>query len=48
MNACLIRGLVIQQQYTDDRQFIARILERWIELVSPLISPRDEPGDPAG
>ena len=43
MNGCLIRGLVIQQQYTDDPKFIARILERWIEMVSPLLLPREKP-----
>jgi AcrR family transcriptional regulator len=40
MNACLIRGLVIQQQYSNDPEFIARIMRRWIELVSPLLRPR--------
>lgn len=40
MNTCLIRGLVIQQQYTDDPAFIGRIMRRWIELVSPLLRPR--------
>jgi AcrR family transcriptional regulator len=42
MNACLIRGLVIQQQYTDDPEFINRILRRWIELVAPLLRPRGD------
>lgn len=42
MNGCLIRGLVIQQQYTDDPKFIGRIIERWIELVSPLLLPREK------
>jgi AcrR family transcriptional regulator len=41
MNACLIRGLVIQQQYTDDPDFLDRIMGRWIEMVSPLLRPRD-------
>jgi AcrR family transcriptional regulator len=45
MHACLIRGLVIQEQYTDDPKFVARILERWIEIVSPLLLPRDAPGN---
>jgi AcrR family transcriptional regulator len=40
MNACLIRGLVIQQQYTNDPEFISRVMRRWIGLVSPLLRPR--------
>ena len=43
MHACVIRGLVIQQQYTDDSRFITRIMERWIEMVSPLLLPRENP-----
>ncbi len=42
MNACLIRGLVIQQQYTDDPEFVARIMTRWIGMISPLLRPRGE------
>jgi hypothetical protein len=41
-NACLIRGLVIQQQYTDDPEFVARIMTRWIGMISPLLRPRGE------
>jgi AcrR family transcriptional regulator len=40
MNACLIRGMVIQEQYTNDPVFLARIMARWIDLVSPLLRPR--------
>src|SRR5512134_623974 len=36
MNSCLIRGLVIQHQYTSDPEFIASIMARWVEMVSPL------------
>lgn len=46
MNVCMIRGLVIQQQYSDDRAFIERIMRRWIGLVSPLLKPRS--GAPGG
>ena len=40
MNSCLIRGLVIQHQYTSDPEFIAGIMGRWVEMVSPLLRPR--------
>jgi AcrR family transcriptional regulator len=40
MNSCLIRGLVIQHQYTSDPEFIASIMARWVEMVSPLLRPR--------
>jgi AcrR family transcriptional regulator len=39
MNACLIRGLVIQEQYTADPAYIARIMARWIEIAAPLLLP---------
>jgi AcrR family transcriptional regulator len=48
MNACLIRGLVIQQQYTNDPEFIARIMQRWIGLVSPLLRPKTDSTGGAG
>lgn len=40
MNSCLIRGLVIQHQYTDDPEFISSIMTRWVKMVSPLLRPR--------
>lgn len=46
MNVCMIRGLVIQQQYSDDPEFVDRIVRRWIGLVSPLLRPRT--GAPVG
>lgn len=41
LNACVIRGLVIQQQYTDDQGYLDRLMGRWIALVTPLLVPRD-------
>jgi AcrR family transcriptional regulator len=43
MNACLIRGMVIQEQYTADPVFLTNIMTRWIEMVSPLLRPRIVP-----
>lgn len=46
MNACLIRGLVIQEQYTADPAYIARVIERWIEIAAPLLLPREADASP--
>lgn len=40
INACVIRGLVIQEQYTRDPEYLDRIMTRWIELAAPLLRPR--------
>lgn len=41
LNSCVIRGLVIQQQYTDDPRYLNRLMNRWIELVAPMLLPRE-------
>jgi AcrR family transcriptional regulator len=41
LNLCVIRGLAIQQQYSDDPAFLEQVFDRWIELVSPLLEPKE-------
>jgi len=41
MSRCLMRGLVIQRLFETDPTFADRLVERWIEIVSPLLRPRE-------
>lgn len=43
MNSCMMRGLVIQEQYTEDPAYIHQLMMRWIGMVSPLLIPRQGP-----
>jgi len=40
MNRSLMRGLVIQDRYMNDPAYALTVVKRWIELVSPLLQPR--------
>lgn len=40
MNLSMIQGLVLQQQYSSDPVDVSRVMRRWIELVAPLLRPR--------
>jgi AcrR family transcriptional regulator len=41
LHGCVIRGLLILEEYTDNPGFIEQIIERWIEMIAPLLSPRE-------
>ena len=41
MNSCMMRGLVIQEQYTEDPAYIHQLMMRWIAMISPLLIPRE-------
>jgi AcrR family transcriptional regulator len=41
LNSCMMRGLVIQEQYTEDPALILELMKRWISMVSPLLSLRE-------
>jgi len=41
MNRSLMRGLVIQDRYMSDPAYALTVVKRWIELISPLLQPRD-------
>lgn len=43
MNRALMRGLVIQDRYSGDPSYNARIVDRWVELIAPLLRPRHKP-----
>jgi len=40
MSRSLMRGLVIQDRYTDDPATSMKVIKRWIELISPLLKIR--------
>jgi AcrR family transcriptional regulator len=40
MNRSLMRGLVIQDRYMTDPAYALTVVNRWIELVAPLLRPR--------
>jgi AcrR family transcriptional regulator len=40
MNLSMIQGLVLQQQYSNDPDYVSRVMRRWIDLVAPLLRPR--------
>jgi len=40
MSRSLMRGLVIQDRYTDDPAASMKVIKRWIELISPLLKIR--------
>lgn len=40
MHRALLRGLVIQDRYVSDPRYNARVLERWISIVAPMLRPR--------
>ncbi|MFB9262350.1 TetR/AcrR family transcriptional regulator [Bradyrhizobium erythrophlei] len=40
MHRALLRGLVVQDRYVSDPSFNARVVERWISIVAPMLRPR--------
>jgi len=40
MSRCLLRGLVIQENFSRDPALIENIIERWIALIAPVVQPR--------
>lgn len=40
MHRALLRGLVIQDRYVSDPKYNARVVERWISIVAPMLRPR--------
>ena len=40
LNICMMRGLVIQNQYNDDPAENLRLMKTWVELLIPLLKPR--------
>lgn len=41
MSSIFFRGLLIQDQYSTDPAQQQRMVERWIEIISPLLRPRE-------
>jgi len=41
LNSCMMRGLVIQEQYTEDPAHILELMKRWISMVSPMLTLRE-------
>lgn len=48
MNRSLLRGLVIHDRFVDDPAYNARVVERWIAIVAPLLRPRRGDADSRG
>ncbi len=44
MSNIFFRGLLVQDQYSADSRTMQRMVERWIEIVAPLLLPRDAVG----
>lgn len=42
MSNIFFRGLLVQDQYSADPKTLERMVERWIEMVAPLLRPRSE------
>jgi len=40
LNTCMMRGLVIQDQYNEDPEENLRLMKIWVEILSPLLEPR--------
>jgi hypothetical protein len=40
MHRAFLRGLVIQDRYVSDPSYTARVVERWISIVAPMLRPR--------
>jgi AcrR family transcriptional regulator len=40
MHRALLRGLIIQDRYVSDPSYTARVVERWISIVAPMLRPR--------
>jgi AcrR family transcriptional regulator len=41
LHGCVIRGLLIFEEYIDDPEFISKIIQSWIDMVSPLLLPNE-------
>ena len=40
LNACVIRGLVIQAQYTSDPAYLEQLMQYWVSIAAPMLEPR--------
>lgn len=43
MSRSLMRGLLIQERYTDDAGQTRAVIKRWVALVAPLLRSRAHP-----
>jgi hypothetical protein len=39
LHGCVIRGLLIFEDYSDDQELVSKIIQRWIGMISPLLLP---------